>query len=280
MTLGEKIKSARKAKKMTQAALAGDRITRNMLSAIEGGKASPSLDTLKYIAEELQLPLPYLLSDENDLAFYRKRERIGAIKNALETKNYNACISLITKLEALDDELFYILAKCYFELGVNSAKNGALETAKSQLLLCREYSMRTLYDTARFECAIPLYLAIARNVGAPLLEFDEKEFTALFDETVEYEFYKYLTLDFDFKFTHFQYGTHIAAKALMKERKYADALKLLLQIEETRSNYEYNSYLMFGVYGDLDTCYRQLFDFENAYRFATKRLSLMEGFNV
>ncbi len=280
MTLGEKIKNARKAGRITQSALAGSKITRNMLSAIENDKATPSLDTLKYIAEVLDLPLPYLLSEENDLAFYRKRERMGAIKNALETGNYNTCISLITKLDTLDDELFYILAKCYFELGVYSAKNGALATAETQLLLCRDYSMRTLYDTVRFECAIPLYLAVARNVGSPLLEFDEKEFSKLLADTVEYEFYKYLTLDFDFKFTNFQYKTHMAAKALIKERHYSDALKLLLEIEETKSDFEYNSYLMYGVYGDLDLCYKQLFDFENAYRFAAKRLSLMEGFNV
>ena len=176
--------------------------------------------------------------------------------------------------------MFYILAKCYFELGVYSAKNGALETAKAQLLLCREYSMKTLYDTARFECAVPLYLSIARNVGSPLLEFDEAEFTELLHGTVDYEFYKYLTLDFDFSFTHFQYKTHMAAKSLIKERKYNEALKLLLEIERTKAEYEYNSYLMYGVYGDLDTCYRQLFDFENAYRFSSKRLSLMEGFSV
>ena len=66
----------------------------------------------------------------------------------------------------------------------------------------------------------------------------------------------------------------------MKERHYADALSLLLEIENTKSNYERNSYLMFCVYGDMEICYRQLFDFENAYRFATKRISLMEGFNI
>jgi len=140
--------------------------------------------------------------------------------------------------------------------------------------------MKTLYDTARFECAVPLYLSIARNVGSPLLEFDEAEFTELLHGTVDYEFYKYLTLDFDFSFTHFQYKTHMAAKSLIKERKYNEALKLLLEIERTKAEYEYNSYLMYGVYGDLDTCYRQLFDFENAYRFSSKRLSLMEGFSV
>ena len=280
MTVGEKIKQARRERNMTQSDLAGDAITRNMLSAIESGKASPSIATLQHIASVLNVPLPYLLSQENDLAFFEKKERIAAIKNALSAKSYNTCISHITKLNALDDELYFILAQCYFALGEASAKNGSLLSAKKQLLLCREYCARTMYDTARYECIIPLYLAIADNVNSPLLEFDEEKFLALLGNTLDYEFYKYLTLDFSFPFKYFQYRSHIAAKQLMKERHYADALSLLLEIENTKSNYERNSYLMFCVYGDMEICYRQLFDFENAYRFATKRISLMEGFNI
>ena len=280
MTIGQKIKSARLDRKMTQAELAGKEITRNMLSAIESGKATPSLATLTHLAQALDLPLPYLISEDNDLAFYRKKERIAAIKSALETKNYNVCISHIMRLDALDDELYFILAQCYFELGMASSRNGSLLSAKKQLTLCREYCARTMYDTARFECIIPLYLAIAENVNSPLLEFEEKKFLAIMQGTFDYEFYKYLTLDFDFEFTHFQFKTHIAAKQLMKERRYSDALALLLEIENSKSAYERNAYLMFCVYTDLDTCYRQLFDFESAYRFATKRISLMEGFNI
>lgn len=280
MTIGEKIKSARTEQKLTQADLAGDEITRNMLSAIESGKATPSLSTLTYLARTLGLPIPYLLSEENDLAFYKKKERMSAIKSSFEQKNYNLCISYIMKLDTLDDELYFILAQCYFELGITSSRNGSLSSAKKQLSLCRDYCAKTMYDTSRFESIIPLYTAIAENVNSPLLEFEEKKFLELMEDTFDYEFYKYLTLDFDFKFSHFQYKTHMKAKQLMKERRYSDALKLLLDIENSKSEYERNSYLMFCVYADLEACYRQLFDFESAYKFATKRISLMEGFNI
>ena len=280
MTLGEKIKRARTERKLTQAQLAGDEITRNMLSAIESDKALPSITTLNYIASTLGLPVSYLLSDENDLPFYRKKERIGAIKDALAAKSYNLCISHIMKLDTLDDELYFILAQCYFELGITASKNGSLLTAKKQLNLCREYCARTMYDTSRFECIIPLYLAISENVTSPLLEFEEEKFLEKMAGAFDYEFYKYVTMDYEFKFTDFRFRTHLEAKRLIKERLYADALKLLVEIEQTKQNYERNSYLMFSVYGDLELCYRQLYDFESAYRFATKRLSLIEGFNI
>ena len=48
MELGNKIRTLRKKQNMTQSELAGEHITRNMLSKIENGEALPSLDTLFY----------------------------------------------------------------------------------------------------------------------------------------------------------------------------------------------------------------------------------------
>ena len=45
--LGRRIKEARLAKKLTQAEVVGDFITRNMLSQIESGSALPSVKTLQ-----------------------------------------------------------------------------------------------------------------------------------------------------------------------------------------------------------------------------------------
>lgn len=280
MTLGEKIKARRRELKITQSELAGSEITRNMISAIEKDKATPSLATLRYLAKALELPLSYLLSEENDLFFYVKKERMPAIKAALDTKNYNACISLILKIDTLDDELYFILAKCYFELGVSSVKLGSLLSAKKQLTLAKEYCNRTMYDTSRFTAIIPLYFAIANNINSPLLEFEEGRFVEEMEECLDYEFYKYMTLDFNFNYTNFQYKTHMEAKQLIKDRRYQDALKLLLELEKTKADFPYNAYLMFGVYADLEACYKQLYDYENAYRYSSKRISLIEGFNI
>lgn len=63
MTLGQKIKSARLARGMTQKELVGDAITRNMLSKIENDAATPSVRTLDYLAHALDLPVSYLLGD-------------------------------------------------------------------------------------------------------------------------------------------------------------------------------------------------------------------------
>ena len=278
MTLGEKIKKARTSLKLTQADVSGDVITRNMISAIESNKATPSLDTLKYLADRLDLPLAYLLSDDDDLHFYQKKSRISAIKNALDEKNYTVCINLVLNLERLDDELCLILADCYFNLGIQSVKRGNLNSAEEYLSSCIAYSQKTIYDTNRFTTVAPLYHSIARNVNAPLLEFEENKFYDSMLNTVDYELYRYLMVDFDYEYSYFPFKMHISAKKLIKERKYSEAINLLCEIEQTKSEYEYNSYVMYGVYSDLDNCYRNLFDFEKAYRYSSKRISLLEGF--
>lgn len=64
-TLGKRIKEARLAKKMTQSEVVGDFITRNMLSQIESGSATPSVKTLEYLCKVLEIEPNTLLPDEN-----------------------------------------------------------------------------------------------------------------------------------------------------------------------------------------------------------------------
>lgn len=63
--LGTTIKKYRKDKKMTLAELAGDRLTKGMLSLIENGKAQPSMDSLHYIAERLEVDVAQLMGEGN-----------------------------------------------------------------------------------------------------------------------------------------------------------------------------------------------------------------------
>ena len=64
MELPQKLKQARLAAGLSQKALCGDRITRNMLSQIENGSARPSMDTLRYLAGQLGKPLSYFLDED------------------------------------------------------------------------------------------------------------------------------------------------------------------------------------------------------------------------
>ncbi len=279
MTIGEKIRKARISKSMTQSELVENKITRNMLSAIESGKARPSYETIQFLAAKLGLPVAYLLSDEEDISFYQKKELMPEIKSSFVNEKYDECAALLSKITTKDDEVSYLLATCYFELARASVRCGALKTAIKHIELSEKYAENTIYDTSKIRTLLPIYSAIATNINSPLLEFDEQRYSVSFKDTVEYELYKYMNGDTQYEYTNQQYRLHMQAKTYIKERRYPEAIELLQKLEETKTQYDRNVYLIFSVYADLDYCYRQLCDFENAYRYATKRMSMLDGFN-
>ena len=62
--VGLRLKELRLRRGMTQKELSGDRITRNMLSLIESGSASPSVSTLLYLAERLEVKNADLVDEQ------------------------------------------------------------------------------------------------------------------------------------------------------------------------------------------------------------------------
>ncbi|WP_102693734.1 helix-turn-helix domain-containing protein [Rummeliibacillus pycnus] len=81
-TLGNRIRTLRKQRKMTLATLAGDHITKGMLSLIENDKANPSMETLQYIAEQLQVDVSSLLEEVNIVELRKTLEKVEEIYNA------------------------------------------------------------------------------------------------------------------------------------------------------------------------------------------------------
>lgn len=64
MTMGQRILQARLEAGLSQRELAGEEITRNMLSSLEHDSANPSVSTLRYLAQRLGRPVSYLLGED------------------------------------------------------------------------------------------------------------------------------------------------------------------------------------------------------------------------
>ena len=278
--LGEKIKRLRTMRGLTQAELAGTVITRNMLSNIENGKALPSLDTLEYIAESLSVSASYLISEDDDLVFFEKKALISRIYRAYSAKNYPACINLIKSIDesGIDSELSYLLASSYLLLGKKHINHGSLVKALEALECSEKYSNKTVIETEHLKAQIQMYKSIAKNVQSPLLEFDERKYSESLIESVDFEFYKYLTQNFEYAFENAVFSLHLEAKKLMQERNYNEAIKRLLNASELSKKEDFNSFVIFGIYTDLEYCYKQLYNFEKAYLYSTKRITLLESF--
>jgi len=95
MSLGEKIKKCRNEKGFSLRDLASKvDLSASFLSQIEQGKASPSIENLKKIANYLDVRVSYLIEDDEakkDTDVMRKNER-----NVIESVDSNTKISLLT----------------------------------------------------------------------------------------------------------------------------------------------------------------------------------------
>ena len=147
-SIGEKVCRLRKEKHMTQAALAGDRITRNMLSQIENGAASPSVSTILYLAQRLEMPAGYFLSPDEDETYYLKYRIFGKLKQLFREKEYDSCLRLASQIENPDDELCMMLSVCCFRLGKEEYHKGRLKKAKELFSQCMTYADKSMYPSA------------------------------------------------------------------------------------------------------------------------------------
>lgn len=136
---GKRIKEARIAKKMTQSEVVGDFITRNMLSQIESGIATPSVKTLEYLAETLDIPFASLMpqGEEAEMSGALScAERLIRAKTLFSEEQYEAAAELMEcedEWGAFFDEFCVLSAKCFYRLAETLAEDDtvrAVEYAK------------------------------------------------------------------------------------------------------------------------------------------------------
>lgn len=279
MRLGEKIRELRKERGMTQAALAGERITRNMLCEIEKGKAAPSLDTLSHIAKALGVPIAYLLDEEETPAEYRKRAAMGDIRAAYRDGRFAECYQHLLELSGTpDDEVSLMLAVCALKLGKAAFHSGNMDTAHTYFESAMTHASHTIYPTESIFSSALIYSAISANTSSPKRAFDIQKYRSFAAKAAEDELFAYMSDDPGYTYTNEFYAAHEQIKLLMRERRYQDAIPRLLALEERKGESGMSAYFLFRLYSDMEIAYRELHDFERAYKYSAKRISLLSAF--
>ena len=112
MELGEKLRQARLEAGLSQRALCGDVITRNMLSLIENGLSRPSMDTLKFLAGQLGKNVSYFL-EETAVETPNPGVMVQA-RQAYIHRNYAALLQVLEQYTSpdplFDEERMYLCA--------------------------------------------------------------------------------------------------------------------------------------------------------------------------
>lgn len=168
--LGRRLKAARLAKKMTQSDVVGDFITRNMLSQIESGSATPSMKTLEYLAGVLEIPMERLLADQGGPAEPEAVSILSRAKSLLKEKDYAALLLIQNAGSAISDELHALHSIAHLELAKDLCRNKQAEqmqTAVNHARLAAQEAAAGIYaNDARISEAKQLITEIAQYLSS------------------------------------------------------------------------------------------------------------------
>lgn len=154
LSLGKKMREIRIKRGMTQRELAGDKISRNMLSLIENDAASPSVSTLTYLAARLGVPAGYFIPRDSDEEERLMRlTSIGELRSAYSKKDWNKCIEMCPE-SVCDDEISYILASAHLALSLDAASAFDIPAAIAELETAEKYACGSVYCGEVFDCAL------------------------------------------------------------------------------------------------------------------------------
>ncbi len=284
--LGKKIKTLRLEQKMTQAELAGETITRNMLSQIENGVAQPSVSTIMDLAKKLNTPVEYFFSENGSLDDFKKLGAITKIKKYYAAGDYAKCLSRLDALAVSDDETELLYAKASFARGIEAYRKGMLRSAVSFLEAAIAHGDCSLYADEEFRAAARQYLRIIEFVGKK-----DASLSSPVELTGGYE--KYIG---DIAYIHSiagnaeiplggkapsLYEEHLA---LRRAFDFSDEVRMAESVEAlkdllSRCDAEEDAILKYYIYCDLEKLASGCGDYKCAYECSSERLILAEKMN-
>ena len=280
MTVGEKIRRRRLELGLTQREVAGDSVTRNLICRIERGDCLPSLDTLYAVAKALSVPVAYLVSEDDDYAVFAVSEALPSIRHAYAAGHFADCLTEIGKLppEGIADEVAYLAAASSLGLAERALGDGNLKKIPEYVEEAKRYAEKTVLPTAWLLARCELCRAVAKCPETPRWEIKREAYLKNAESAIGYNAFLYLSDDEGLVCDRAAFKLHRQARGMIAQRRYREALAVLLELEEKKSTGELDPYFLYRVYTDTETCCREIGDFEMAYRYSTKRVSLLREF--
>lgn len=263
MELGEKLRQARLAAGFSQRQLCGDVITRNMLSQIENGTASPSMSTLRCLAERLNKPVSFFL--EEDAVVSTNQSAVEQAWAEFESGNVDAALELLKGYRG-PDPVYDREHRLLEALTLLSAAEKALREQRSRY--ARELMERIGHPLPLQElersCALLQMELGMEHIPLPNLdrELRLRAKEALVQGDADYAA-RLLDAAGD---TRSPDWSLLRGQVSMTQGRYQEAAEYLTRAEE---RYPRETAL------PLEQCYRELGDFRRAYDYACKSRSFL-----
>jgi transcriptional regulator with XRE-family HTH domain len=296
MNIGKKIKDIRKQKGLTQAELAQNVITRNMLSQIESGKATPSLPTLLHIASVLEVPVEFFISESEDIEAFTRGGFASELKRLYSKKRYEDCLFTFERSNRkADDEIALILASCYLNIGKHHLDVGNVKAAENALNASIIFSDKTVYASKETKRRARIYLAMISNFRKKSTTTDVLEvFEDVEDNQSEFDLLMYLNtlklIDeqkseyaaklFDsMRIKNVLYRMHINAKLSIAALNHQRARELLIQALDGTCG-DADPILRYRLLNDLEGVCKALSDYETAYNASIQKNEIYTSLNI
>lgn len=283
--IGDKIKELRLQKKMTQAQLAGDAITRNQLSQIENNKSMPAVPTLLELAKRLDAPASYFFAETGDLDTFRKIGAIEKIKKLYAEGEYAKCLSRLRALGVTDDETELLFAKSSLACGIEKYRTGFLKSAEVYFSDAISHARNSIYADSTVIKTAENYIEAIRFVRTE--ETDERPAVEKPDDGIlgvlaDTAYIRALAEKNASSFAYAAscplYAEHLEARADVDKGNFLPATEKLRGIL-SRCDEERYAVMKYYVLCDLEACSRHEGDYKSAYECSAARLALAEKMN-
>ena len=279
--MGKKIRDLRLKKGLTQAALSGETVTRNMLSQIENGVAKPSVTTIREIAEKLDVPTEFFFSESTDLGAFQKLYAMPKIRRLFAAGEYAKCLARLENLGVSDDETELVMVKCSMALGKADYHEGCLNSASARFRAAIAHAQRSIYAedslceiAEKYLCAIAFVQRGERFTAEPSVCGGQEVFADLV----------YIGMIADVRVADpaegiaSGYAAHLTLRNAIQKGSCPsaeDELRVLLGSPEGQAD----AILRYYVLGDLEKLAKEKGDYKAAYECSAQRLALAEKMN-
>ena len=284
MTFGEKLRTRRQELGLTQKQVVGDRITRNMLSQLENDQAKPSVATLEYLAQVLQVNPSWLLDGQPA----NSDSELAHAREALAKKDYDGCLTVLERLGDTGDEALLLdsMASLFSaEQALGDERFSDAETLAKRAAASAEKSLyRSPELCVRASAVIARCRTMAKD-GAEQAVDGYKEVYLQAQNNVRYHLF---LARYALEQEHIQAAEReIWSIAELPEENRAEYLILRGRIAARKEEYE-NAKLYLQqaetdtlpkilrreLYRCMELCSRETGDFRSAYEYAAKQLAL------
>ena len=263
MELGEKLRQARLEAGLSQKQLCGEEITRNMLSLIENGSAKPSMKTLQYLAARLGKSVSYFLEETAVLS--PNQATMTAARQLFDSGNYPETEKILNSYRGPDPvydrekDLLWVLTR--LELARDALRQGRQLYARK---LLQQTPVETFCLTRELNRQKLLLLGSipGQRVADRLPGIDEELLLRASEACAAGDPQRSLHLLEAMENHNTVQWYLLRGKTSARLQQWREATAYLHQAEQDFPR---------ECFPLLETCYRELGDFQKAYEYACKQ---------